>query len=74
LALCRSRFRCFDCGKFADWGVVVAKLTLPRITITCPLCGIETPTILTGLESAIYFVCECGRIVAHVIIRESETR
>ena len=52
----------------------MTKLTLPKITITCPVCGIETPTILTRLESAIYFVCECGRIVAHVVIRESETR
>jgi hypothetical protein len=48
-------------------------MTLPQITIKCPTRGIDTETLLTGMESAIYFVCECGRIVAHVIIRESET-
>jgi hypothetical protein len=47
------------------------KLTLPVITIKCPACGIETPTILTGLECKIYFCCECGRLIAHVVIRES---
>jgi hypothetical protein len=51
----------------------MSKMTLPQITIKCPTCGIETLTILTGLESAIYFVCECGRLVAYVVIRESET-
>ena len=53
---------------------MMAKMTLPQITIKCPTCGIETLTILTGLESAIYFVCECGAVNAHVIIRESVKR
>ena len=46
-------------------------LKLPVITITCPHCGIETVTVLTALTSAIYFVCECGKLVTHVVIREA---
>ena len=44
-------------------------LKLPVIKIKCPHCQMETETVLTGLESAIYFVCECGRLVAYVVIK-----
>jgi uncharacterized Zn finger protein len=45
---------------------------LPVITIKCPHCGIDTETVLTGLESQIYFYCECGKLVAYVVVRESQ--
>ena len=54
---------------------MAAKLpAFPTITITCPDCGIDTVTPLFGVESAIAFVCECGRVTLHIIVKESDER
>lgn len=47
----------------------ISMVKLPVITIKCPHCGIETETVLAGLESQIYFVCECGRVVLFVVVK-----
>jgi len=49
-------------------------MKFPVITLTCPTCHTSTFTVLFGIESAIYYVCECGEVVPFVIVKESESK
>ena len=60
------------CGRAYLDGRVSMAVKFPMITIQCPECGIDTVTPLFGFESVIAFVCECGKLTVHIVIKESD--
>jgi len=48
---------------------------LPAITITCPKCKTARQSVLTGLEIAIYFMCNhCDRLIPFKVVPKSKDR